>query len=105
MDKTTCNASTVQEELGLVKPLYATEYMTKYMKLQNSKKYKGYRKVQQTHSWREWQLFVFKLTKKQEARLSGQPHTKRALLTLPNEVFMMIFRFAFYGYAKFLEHV
>ncbi len=130
MDKTTCNASTVQEELGLVKAPYATEYMTKYMNLQNSKKYKVYREVQhniyldcmasgdvgevtkwagaakdrQKPSWREWQMFVLELTKKQEARPSGQPHAKSVLLTLPNEVLMMIFRFAFYGYAKTPDH-
>lgn len=99
MDKITCNASTVQEELGLVKAPYATEYMTKYMNLQNSKKHKEYREVRhniyldcmangdvgevtkwagaakdrQKPSWRAWQMFVLELMKKQEARPSGQP--------------------------------
>lgn len=131
MDKSTYNASTVQEELGLVKAPYATEYITKYMILQDNKRYREYREVQhniyldcmasgdvgevtkwagaakdrQKPSWREWQIFVLELTKKPEARPSGQPHAESVLLTLPNEVLMMIFRFAFYGYAKTPEHV
>ncbi len=110
---------------------YATEYMTKYMNLQNSKKHKEYREVQyniyldcmasgdvgevtkwagaakdrQKPSWRKWQMFILELMKKQEARPSGQPHPESVLLTLPNGVFMMIFRFAFYGYAQFPEYM